>query len=118
MRARFGGGVEAEAISPSLKHFLMAGPWKPGHLAPARLPDWLGTLHSIASDDGLEQAWRQHRDELTAEARAAGFAPAAAQWFDVGPEPDYSNCIDVYAVLPADPARAAWSRIFCERWRY
>ena len=91
MRAR-----QVIELTPSLKHFLMAGPWRPGDLAPVRLWGWFPTLETIATDDGLRNAWSEHGEALIAEAQAHGFVPAAVVWFDVGPAPSYTDRVDVY----------------------
>jgi hypothetical protein len=95
------------AMTPSLRHLLMAGRPDHSNLAPVRLPIWLDTL--MMTEAELEQAWIGHRDELKAEATSAGFVPAGEMWFEAAFEDD---------VLPADVARAEWSKQFCQRWGY
>src|SRR5678810_71939 len=69
----------AASISPSFRHYLMCGCPDDSNLAPVRLAGWFALL--MASHEDVHALWNEHGDELTAEARAAGFTPVAAVWF-------------------------------------
>jgi hypothetical protein len=102
--------LRASALPLAVKYWFMCGATAPSQLAPVRLPGW-PTWFELGPAD-FRALWHAHRAALTHEARIFGFEPIAAQWFAAGAPEEFDDVTD------SDPARAAWSRRFCDEHGY
>ncbi len=102
-------------LTPCVKHWFMCGATSRDQQAPTRLRGWFRLMELQCDPEALGRAWTEHRPELVREARAAGFEPAACQWFDDDGRLHHNDFNDV---SPGNPAQATWSDRFCSDHGY